>query len=565
MRVAERAARAAPVAARLAVLGLARTPTRSRVTAAFMLVSLGLALFALSYRSTLDAGAADEAAFAVPADFTVTESTALVQPLEAASIARYERLAPDARAYPVVRQTATVPGEGTGVLSPTVLGVPAAGLATLHWRSDYAHQSQRKLAERLGADGPAHLVGLRLPAAARSVALDVRVSGVAVALSLEIETSSGAVTAILLGERDQGRWHLHARVPAGTRQIVGLAVSLATGVQLGLTHRSAEDSVSSTPSGAVEPGALTAGGMRLGDWRGWVATGDGTVHPGPPIRLSYDFTSGQTVLLRRPQVTDRGALRVLVSPAIAKAAGPGALLTLDFQEAQIPARIVGVASRFPGADDQGYGFVVADESRLATALDSLLPGTGTPTELWLSVPPGRSADVARKLREPPFASLEVSARDELEHTLRTDPLAHGIVVMLELAAAVALALSVVGFAVALISELRDERGELFDLEAQGVPPATLRRQFRVRATAILAFGMLGGAGLGLVLSRITVSFVRIAATTATPEPPLRFDPAWDLAAAAIGAVIVVVLFVVELTTRRAFRDDMPTRAAWSLE
>jgi predicted lysophospholipase L1 biosynthesis ABC-type transport system permease subunit len=254
-----------------------------------------------------------------------------------------------------------------------------------------------------------------------------------------------------------------------------------------------------------------------------------------------------------------------VSPAIAKAAGPGASLTLDFQEAQIPARIVGVASRFPGSDDQGYGFVVADESRLATALDSLLPGTGTPTELWLSVPPTRSADVARKLREPPFASLAVAARSELEGSLRTDPLARGIVTMLELAAVVALALSVVGFAVALISELRDERGELFDLEAQGVPPATLRRQFRIRATAILIFGMLGGTGLGLVLSRITVNFVRIAATTAAPEPPLLFEPAWGLAAAAIGAVVVVVLVVVELTTRRGFRDDMPTRAAWSLE
>src|SRR2546422_6016213 len=37
-------------------------------------------------------------------------------------------------------------------LSPTVLGVPAAAVARLHWRSDYADQSRAELARRLGAE-----------------------------------------------------------------------------------------------------------------------------------------------------------------------------------------------------------------------------------------------------------------------------------------------------------------------------------------------------------------------------------------------------------------------------
>src|SRR5205807_4634415 len=53
MRAAERAARTGPSALRLALLALARAPSRTIATAAFLLVSVGLALFAASYRATL--------------------------------------------------------------------------------------------------------------------------------------------------------------------------------------------------------------------------------------------------------------------------------------------------------------------------------------------------------------------------------------------------------------------------------------------------------------------------------------------------------------------------------
>ena len=77
---------------------------------------------------------------------------------------------------------------------------------------------------------------------------------------------------------------------------------------------------------------------------------------------------------------------MLVSPNIAAAAPSNGLITLNFQDAQLPARIVGVATRFPASDDLGSGFVVADESRLATALGADAPGTAIPDELWLSAP-----------------------------------------------------------------------------------------------------------------------------------------------------------------------------------
>ena len=116
-----------------------------------------------------------------------------------------------------------------------------------------------------------------------------------------------------------------------------------------------------------------------------------------------------------------------------------------------------------------------------------------------------------------------------------------------------------------MSDLRDERGELFDLEAQGVSPETLRRQFRLRAVVLVGLGAIGGVLLGLLLSRIVVALVRVSAATGSPEPPLHFEPAWTLAAAGLGLLVVAVAAVAELTTRHAFRGESPARASWSLE
>ena len=59
------------VSLRLAALSLARHPGHAAVAAAFLLVSVGLAVFAESYRTTLERGQEEQAAFAVPLDFTL--------------------------------------------------------------------------------------------------------------------------------------------------------------------------------------------------------------------------------------------------------------------------------------------------------------------------------------------------------------------------------------------------------------------------------------------------------------------------------------------------------------
>ena len=62
------------------------------------------------------------------------------------------------------------------------------------------------------------------------------------------------------------------------------------------------------------------------------------------------------MIVRLPQPTDNRPLRVLVSPDVARSAPSNGLITLDFQDAQLAARIVGVARRFPDSEQQGEGF-----------------------------------------------------------------------------------------------------------------------------------------------------------------------------------------------------------------
>jgi len=553
MRLAERATRRGPIALRLALLALARAPSRTVATAAFLLVALGLALFAASYRATLQRGARDEAAFAVPLDYALTEGTQLVLPLDTAPLAAYERLAPETRAYPVLRVSASVAGPGTTVLSPTVLGLPASAVARLHWRSDYGGQPQADLARRLGADGPAALRGV--PADPGVVSLPVRIHGSAVRLDLAVADASGRIELVALGERSAGAWTLRVRLPAGTRRLVGLELALATSAQYAFLHVQGEAGGAGTPTGRLTLGPLRTGGRVMTAWRGWVARGGAQL---AGRMISYSFAQGETVLLRLPQETDDRPLRVVVSPEIARFAGPGGAITLDFTDEPVPARIVGVTARFPAAAAPDESFVVADQSRLATVLDARLPGTGAPSELWLSGP----AQLERALHRFP---LDLASRRDLERALASDPLARGLILTLAAAALAALVLAAVGFWLALVSELRDERGELFDLEAQGVAPSTLRRQFRLRAAVLVAVGAAGGALLGLLLSRLVVALVRVSAATEPAQPPLRLEPAWIAAAAGLGALLAVVAIVVELTTRHAFRGDSPARASWSLE
>src|SRR5207237_3582470 len=113
--------------------------------------------------------------------------------------------------------------------------------------------------------------------------------------------------------------------------------------------------------------------------------------------------------------------------------------------------------------------------------------------------------------------------------------------------AVGLALALLGVVLGLVADLRDEHGELFDLESQGARPSLLRRHLRLRALAVAGFGLAGGVVTGAILSALVVDLVVLTAGAAHPEPPLRLALGWQIAAlglalfAAVGGVLVAAI------------------------
>ncbi len=132
--------------------------------------------------------------------------------------------------------------------------------------------------------------------------------------------------------------------------------------------------------------------------------------------------------------------------------------------------------------------------------------------------------------------------------------------MLAAGSLVALLLAVLAVLLVVSVELRDESGDFFDLESQGMAPATLRRQLLLRIGSLATFGVLCGLAVGALLTAVITKLVAVGAGRADPVPPLRLHVAWP--EVAIGLLCLAVLLGVTLVaaTRSAFSGPLPARS-----
>ncbi len=509
LRAGERAGRRGPISARLAALSLARNPGHATVAAVFLVVSLGLALFAGLYRSTLLQGEHDAVAYAVPADYVLREDPELLVPVTA--------VPQPTGATPVLRLEAQ---------HATVLGIPAKALPGVDgWRSDFSTTPLRELARRLAPTGSVAMRGKPL---GRVLRVTVATTGNDVLVTGLVRTTSGTFQPVALGAT-QGLHPvvLRAAVPAGSRLVA---------LTFGLENRGRLSNNGGTGYQAVAHGTMTI----VGDWTGWQGTGGvkADVLPGR-ARLRYLLTTEVVSGFRATQPTDTAAIPAVVTPSLANAAGPGGLLPLELQDERLTVKVVGVVDRFPSV----YGdLVLLDGPTARTALDTLSPGLGAPSELWVNGP------------RPSPGPLDLVSQASLNSLVRSDPLARGALIALTGAALVALALALLGLVLVVSSDLRDESGELFDLETQGADPATLRRHLRLRALFVTAFGIAGGVLTGVALGALVLELVKLTAGALPAQPPLVLSVDWALLVLAVAAFALVAVGVVAVVTWAGFRS-----------
>jgi hypothetical protein len=531
----------APLSVRLAAVGLGRGPGTTVVTVGFLTIAFGLALLAEGYRATLARGESEQAAFQVPLDVAVQEDlSSLVRPLDAAPLERYQALAgPGGDAYPVLRVTGGA-GRAEQVTGVTVLGLDRGSIERVGvWRRSWAGGDGREdVAQRVDPGRTVTLAGASLPAGrVRATVGPSRIGLLAV-----VETPAGAFDRIDLGEANSRRpTTLSGRAPRGSRLVT---------VEVKPPPRLIEGGAD---AGIAFTGTVRVSGPLGRAVRGWTGLDGVTVRPaGSGVDLRFVLTRQRTARLRAPQVTDTELPEVLATPRLAElAGGVGGVLPLRIGGEVANVRVARVIERFPGATGE---VVAGDRGALRTAINAAAPGTARENEVWIDVADGSESAVATRLGERPFHVLAVSTRAELEREARRDPLAHGTLVALGAAALLALVLAAVGLALAVSSDLRDDRSELYELEAQGGTPSLLRRVVRSRALALAVAGLVAGALTGLLLVTFVTRLVSVTARAGFADPPLAatVDPLVVMVGVVAYALLAFVL--VGAATRRAFAE-----------
>jgi hypothetical protein len=420
--------------------------------------------------------------------------------------------------------------------------------------------SLAEVAQRLAPRRRPSLRGVRLPLDAKALTLAVRVFGDDIVVNASVLTPRSQFVTLALG-RTRGRTptSLRAPLPHGARggTLVGLRFERVLRVE---EHAQGE--------APVLRGVLTLG--RLGTIRGdsveplvdgydnWIETGSVDAIGAGQRQISYVISQATEAGFRPRQATDERPIAALVSPGVAAAAADDRLFAFRLGSARYEVSAVATASRFPTLEGE---FVVVDSDSFFTAANAANPGAANVNEIWIQTRDAADRDAAAAaLRRPPFDVLDVRQREPFAERLRTDPLAIGTLVILVAAAGVAALLALVAVLLLIVAETRDERGELFDLEAQGATPAMLRRHLGWRVAIVVAPGIAAGLAAGAALATTVVAFVTVAAGAVDAEPPLLLVLDVGTAAALVCGFIVVLAGASYFAIRRAFAaEPAPTR------
>lgn len=321
-----------------------------------------------------------------------------------------------------------------------------------------------------------------------------------------------------LGTPLPSRDFLEAKLPPGRWEVEAFSLDESAALAATNGHQQAENPAPDTQSSAtLTLGPIVAEETRhhvvmeqpIKTWVGVGAASSGPARGAGAAGLTFQ-ASGPSGVVRPGQPSDHRPLPILADPATAAAAGSGGRIGLTVDDlVGVEARVVGVVRRYPTVGPDTAGVIVADQQALSDALDAPQPGQGRPDELWISSSRLRRLRLA--LGQGALAQLSATFRSDIDRGLASQPLASGTLGTLLAAGALAAVLAVAGILLILSGPLRDRTIEA-DLEAQGMGPAGLRRELRLRLAFAALLGIWPGLLLAVVLDRLATSTVGAAET-----------------------------------------------------
>jgi hypothetical protein len=509
LRGLEWVARRATPSVRVALLSLARAPGEVTLTVVFFVVSVGIAVFAIAYRTTLVEGQREQARYAVPAPFVAREDLGRLVTVQEAGLRGGEQ---------IVRESGSV--HSTPV---TLLALSPTALRDIDgWRGDFSSRLPAQLAESLGHQHP-RLAGIRV---GDTLHLPYVTTGDRVGIAAVVENPRGDFTQLNLGEHEAGRHSASVTLPPEARggRLVALRLSFPTIAAFVAGHKEAETKLSVSDA---SKGTITLD-RRFDGWFGpkGIAVDGRTLH--------FVVNNAGDAVIRPHEPLEGQLLPVIASPAVARTAGPDGVIALRAYNSVIPARIVATTRNFPSVEGD---MVVADRASFLTVANTLEPGVATASEVWLQHSPKRGLPLA------------VDSQHAHERELTGDPLARGSIALLAITALVALALAAVGLLLTVVGDLRDDDGALDDLRAQGAGPRELRRHVLLRALVVGALGLAGGIAAGAIVSALVVSVVTVTAGAQSPLPSLQLGFGWPIVLLALAALALTASVAALAATR----------------
>jgi hypothetical protein len=559
----------AAVAVRLGLSAVTGRPLRPAATAALLTAAVATSVFAGAYRATLERGAVDQAAYAVPLDARLKTGVDLDRPYDVAPPAALQADLPGVRNYPVLRATATQRVQGSlGTPVPLVGVDPAVLPAVAHWSDTVGGGDPTALARSLAVGAlpqgtalpPGKELRIATPGARVTVAVTATVradDGREQAVELR-RTGAGTPGAALVGDLTPlDRTGATPPAPATGRHLVALTLRLPTDEATRRVHNLGEGNLDrATPRGRFPLGAVTVGGAAAQQpWRGWSGQGLKPAPSGASADASYALLTGAAILTARAGGPGEpgNPVPVAVDPTTAAGARDGLLdLTLDGTEMQ--ARVVQVLPRFPTVTGP---FAVLDVGALGRLVDVATPGTGEPIELWLDAPD--PARLGTALAAAPFDRLLVQQRAPIEASLRADPIARGAGDLLAWGAVVTLLAGAAALVLLVAAERHDDAAAEYAWEADGVPPGTLRAALWWRAVAVALPAAPAGIVAGVVLAALTARLVAVTATATAAQPPLVAGAGILPGALLALAVLVVALAAAAALAALSLREPLPRR------
>jgi hypothetical protein len=280
---------------------------------------------------------------------------------------------------------------------------------------------------------------------------------------------------------------------------------------------------------------------------GLISIGDATDQT-PTVSIEPPTDNGTTFRYMAPQ-TGPTALPAIADSALLDATGArvGDTLLASRYGFESPVRIVGTAASFPTLDP-ALPFLVVDRAALELTDYATWGIVDSAGEWWFGVDPGRGAEVATTLSGGPYSAASIVDRAQLESSLLGDPITLGVIGALGLGSIAAIALAAIGFLVTVAFLTRERAGELALLRALGQSTRGVVGMLAVEEAFLLAYGMIAGAALGLLLGWLSIPFTSVTSTGAAAIPAPSIVVPWQtilliglpvVAGLAVGAVALI--------------------------